>query len=66
MIGAAGLGAFASSGDFEGAISAVFVLDAGVLPESDGNSAITNQPITAPNAKAITKPEANHPTRRVG
>jgi hypothetical protein len=66
VFGAAGLGAFASSGDFEGATSAVFVPDAGGLPETDGNSAITNQPITAPNAKAMAKPEANHPTRRVG
>lgn len=64
------LGEFTSSGDFElsnlDVNSVVFVLDPGPLPNRDGNWAITNHPITAPNAKAMLKPEANHPSLRVG
>jgi hypothetical protein len=42
------------------------VLDAGDLPVSDGNWEIINHPATTPTTKAMAKPEANHPTRRVG
>ena len=48
--------------------SIVFVLDPGALPNMDRNSPVNNNPITAPNVAAMTKPPliANHPSLQGG